>query len=128
MFLTRENKKRKKPTSYRCCIQFQAKDRCISKKKQCFKKSFTRLHTKKQHKQKKISMKLVVIVVKEHKTQKHTHTDKWRNSARKLNSRRNNSYINESKLYTITREKKQKTQNKTDKFKIILILNNQISK
>lgn len=73
-------------------------------------------------------MKLVVIVVKEHNTQKNTHTDKWRNSARKLNSRRNNSYINESKLYTITKEKKQKTQNKTDKFKIILILNNQISK
>lgn len=67
-----KTKKRKKPTSYRCCIQFQAKDRCISKK-QCFKKSFTQLHTK-NNTNKKISMKLVVIVVKEHKTQKHTQT------------------------------------------------------
>lgn len=76
MFLTRENKKRKKPTSYRCCIQFQAKDRCISKKKTVFQKIIHTITYKKQHKQKKISMKLVVIVVKEHKTQKHTHTDK----------------------------------------------------
>lgn len=71
-------------------------------------------------------MKLVVIVVKEHKTQKHTQTSEEIVHASWI--RDETTHINESKLYTITREKKQKTQNKTDKFKIILILNNQISK
>lgn len=63
---------------------------------------------------KRISIILVVIVGKE-STQ--THRERKVKSRRK-NSKKTHKNTNESKLY----------KNKTDTFKIILILNNQISK